>query len=122
MSKRLARRAAEEAIRQEMDMHPAEKGEHWRDDVKRAREIAATLEECDEPVTVDAVERQFRYETGHGLPDRLRREPPAWLRAVPKGGPVSGVLDVPAPGVPVVRVRDSAEGEDAGPATVSGDV
>ena len=58
---RLTRRATEALIRQEMDMHPVERD--YPDD-KRVRDIRKTLAASGEEATDDAVNTQFKYETG----------------------------------------------------------
>lgn len=67
MSRRLARRATEALIRQEMDMHPVERDDYPDD--RRIRDIKKALADCEQEVTDDAVIRQYRYEVGHD-PDK----------------------------------------------------
>jgi hypothetical protein len=91
---RLARHATLAAIRQEMMMHPVDKGEHWRDDTTRVREIIEVIRECNERPTFDAIARQFRFETGRDLPEVWKRSPPSWLRrrvAEDEGAPPASV-------------------------------
>jgi hypothetical protein len=50
------------------------------DDATRIREIIEVLRDCDQRPTLDAIARQFRYETGRDLPAVWRESPPTWLR------------------------------------------
>ena len=67
-------------------------------DQERVRAIRKTLEDCGEEATLEAVEWQFRYETGRPLDPSLEPRPP-WARGKEEGdGMARGLGAGPDPG------------------------
>ena len=48
-------------------------------DIDRVRLIVEVMRECNEKPTLEAVNAQFKHETGRDLPEAWARTPPSWL-------------------------------------------
>lgn len=91
--RRMARRATEALIRQEMDQHPAERDDYPDD--RRVRDIKKALADCEQEVTDDAVQAQFYHETRRywkvarpaERTDGPRADPHAFAASTRMGGP-----------------------------------